>query len=203
MSIEGHFENTEKSKYVHEYLPNEVVSELRRHITEIGSHNFSFVPLFVDHKTYQASKIVDEGRAKLGLKIKVTPESVGNAFSSIYERLIENGFNGSQSDLLIRWVGVRDSNEVSLIMDESEKNGGKIDNKDGLNMSHIGSKADDYFAAHLTNGEYGVLFLYDGRKLESLSNEESASDVMFVAGYGYKPKEGEDYKTALIGGIGF
>lgn len=105
--------------------------------------------------------------------------------------------------MLIRWVDGRDSDEVSRIIGASSENGGKNDAKGGLNMSPIGSKADDYFASHLMHGNPGVLFLYDKRKMQPLSKEEANSDVMFVGGYGYKPKENENYNTALIGSIEF
>ena len=203
MSIESYSGEAEKSKYVREYLPAEAVAELRRYIVETGHHNFSFTPFLVDSKGYHALKYANERRLKLGHKIKEIPDSVAEHFVRAYQKLIENGFDGNQSNLLIRWVDADDSNDVSSMVDQSDVNGGKIDDKSGLNMSPIGSKADDYFASHLVWGEHGVLFLYDGRKMQLLSDQDAASDIMFAGGYGYKPKEGEDYNTALIGTIGF
>lgn len=170
------------------------------YVQQIGHENFSFKNIIIENKIYSVLK-------------KIRPDSYPNKiiptvekFVSLYEQIKLAGFDGKPDDLLIRWVEVNnDGNDIDYkklvedVVTQSQINGGARDKSEkGLNMSTIGSKADDYFANNIMTAGGGVIFLYDGRKLTRLSDDERSSDTNFVAGYGYKPKENESYRKALL-----
>ncbi len=193
----------EKSEYLEVVMPNEVFRELMDYIDEIGRGDFSLNALFKDKDLYEAERMMHERRLEHGFKSSLPPEGIRKFFSDFYQGIIDAGYDGSIKQILVRWVSANSPDGVNSILESGKINGGKIDDRVGVCMSPLGSKADDTMVGNIINRRSGVLFVYDGRKLEKLSEEEAKTDIMFAAGYGFKVKEGGDYSSTILGGIGF
>jgi hypothetical protein len=163
----------ESSEYLDVVMPNEVFRELMDYIDKIGRGEFSLNALFKDKDDYEAERITHERMLKHGLKSSLPPERIRKFFSDFYQGIIDAGYDGKSDQILVRWVSANSPDDVSSILESGKTNGGKIDDRIGVCMSPLGSKAGDTMAGNIINRRSGVLFVYDGRKLERLSEEEA------------------------------
>lgn len=192
----------ERREFVESVTPSEVFRDLKDYIREIHHENFSLRTLLKGNAEYEVEKGEDVMKKNAGLITNRPPERVLKFFSDFYQGIIDAGYDGSPEEVLVRWISTGNPDEVNSILESGKVNGGKIDDKIGVCMSPIGSKADDTFADNIEYGSKGVLFVYDGRKLEKLSDEEAKTDIMFAGGYGYKVKDGGDFSSTILGGVG-
>jgi hypothetical protein len=163
---------------------------------------FRLFSIFVSPEEYQLHKKANELR-----KIDDPAMEFAKEFSTAYAKLRDGGFDGAAADVLLRWVGVdheylddeKVAGKLNHIVRESEVNGGMVSKDAGLNMSDRQGRVDKAFKQGIERGESGVLFMYDGRKMDTLQGEEKDSKGIFAAGYGYKPKPGGTYRSALLG----
>lgn len=128
-------------------------------------------------------------------------------FSELIRELKQKGFDGETKDLSMRTVsgtGIKNeekAQDVFRIIDEAKINGGKKnDDLPGFCVQELnrGGQGDEFFERQVKGIEPGVLFLYDNRKLEPLTEQEKATSPLFSAWYGFKPKQGETCKSAMV-----
>lgn len=123
-------------------------------------------------------------------------------FSGVYEKAVKNGFDGNIDDVLFRWIHLDSTDEIEEVVRESETNGGMpvhMENEGALNMSDRTGRVDKAFMYSIKDNQSGVLFMYDGRMLSRLDSEEKDRSGKFIAGFGYKPKNSNSYRNALLG----
>jgi hypothetical protein len=167
--------------------------------TETDSRKFGFGHILVTPEQHDAQLFVNASRKEYGMKPTFPNAELAAPFAGMYTELVQNGFDGTVDDLLIRWVSAKDTS-IDTMIEDAKISGGMINVNDaGLNMSDPYGRVDKAFSISVKAGDSGVLFIYDGRKMQRLTQEEAHTSGNFAAGYGYKPKTGNTYRSALIG----
>ncbi len=189
----------------------EVSGELRRHLEEyirIAQQrplNDFWVKDFMLSPERKSIRKVRIERGIADEMEKVMPEDVIELLSSLLQKMAEGGFV-DRSQLISRWLKADPNSEhMESILESITSRGGKRqDSEVGVAMSDDG-QSDEMCANNIMAGKNGVLLLYDKSKLARMSAEEIAASRfgVYMRRYGYKPAEGESFKSALVGYVVF
>jgi hypothetical protein len=183
-------------------LSPQLKAQFVAHVQSAGT-SFSLSELLVRPETLSAVRTYDAELKKRGMTApRRPPDELVDMFSLMYSQIIPAGERDTTPRVLVRWLKASNESHLKRIVEGLDQNGGKVGELVGVCMSELGSKADDTIQMQMSRGEdFGVLMIYDASKLDALSPQESRSDSNFYAGYGYKPKPGQTFKTALLGSI--
>lgn len=90
--------------------------------------------------------------------------------------------------------------ELNNAVEQSYIHGGKgPESKSvGINVDGTGSKVYEHFEQAIKTGNSAILYVYDKDKLEPLTEEERAAELIMDTGWGMKPKGGLELKDALL-----
>ena len=188
--------------FVVERLPKSFRPRIAQYIHErdAAHDRFNFGSIFLSSEEYQNRKFVDDEYRRRGLSRSDHGLEFAETFAAVYEKIQAAGFDGSPQDILLRWISVDEGAQIEKIIIDSESNGGMIATTEaGLNMSDRSGRVDKAFSISIRNGQAGVLFIYDGRKMQRLSKKEEDTNTNFAAGWGRKPQQNETYRSALLG----
>jgi hypothetical protein len=189
------------SSLVVEHLPSNFRSRIEQYIKNLekDSRRFSFLSILVSPDEHKSQEFMNEIKARFNKPLDWPGAEFAAEFAKVFEKIQAEGFDGTPDKLLLRWIQLGNEKEIESVIETSEQNGGMIrPNEIGLNMSTRSGRVNQAFRSSMSSNEKGVLFIYDGRKMQNLSPEERNTDLVFEAGYGYKPKEGGTYRDALL-----
>jgi hypothetical protein len=189
------------SPLVVEHFPPNFRSRIEQYIQSLEreSRRFNFQSIMVSPIEHESQEFMNEAKGRFNLPLDWPGTEFAAEFAKVFEKIQAEGFDGTPDELLLRWIQLENEKEIESVIEASEQNGGMISpNEIGLNMSTRSGRVDKAFRISMSNNKKGVLFIYDSRKMQNLSPEERKKDLVFEAGYGYKPKEGGTYRDALL-----